>query len=152
MNVTMKLTFEGLIRALRFRQVAVREDIAVGRRDIRGDKQKSSGDQNEEWRERIAKALYEALKNDDELIETLGGEHVYDHVPPKTPFPYVTLGETLSKDWSTASEPGANIFSISRYGRARLDANVCLILPGALPRGSMRSRLKWMGIGSSISC
>ncbi len=54
----------------------------------------------------LQKALYDALKNDEELIETLGGEHVYDHVPPKTPFPYVTLGETLSKDWNTASEPG----------------------------------------------
>ncbi len=52
----MTLTFEGLIRALRFRRAAVREDIAVGRRDTRGDKQKSSGDQNEEWRERIAES------------------------------------------------------------------------------------------------
>lgn len=58
----------------------------------------------------LQKALYEALKNDDELIETLGGEHVYDHVPPKTPFPYITLGETLSKDWSTSSEPGGEHF------------------------------------------
>ncbi|HWT63934.1 MAG TPA: hypothetical protein VN150_15265 [Ochrobactrum sp.] len=56
MNLTMKLTFEGLIRALRFRQAAVREDIAIGRLDTRGDNQKSSGDQNEEWRERIAES------------------------------------------------------------------------------------------------
>lgn len=58
----------------------------------------------------LQKALFEALKNDGELIESLGGERVYDHVPPKTPFPYITLGETLSHDWSTASEPGAEHF------------------------------------------
>ena len=58
----------------------------------------------------LQKALFEALKNDGELIESLGGERVYDHVPPKTPFPYITLGETLSHDWSTASEPGGEHF------------------------------------------
>lgn len=58
----------------------------------------------------LQKALYEALKNDDELIESLGGAHVYDQVPPRTPFPYITLGETLSRDWSTASEAGGEHF------------------------------------------
>lgn len=58
----------------------------------------------------MQKALFEVLKNDDELIETLGGERVYDHVPPRTPFPYVTLGETASRDWSTASENGGEHF------------------------------------------
>ncbi|MBV2142645.1 DUF3168 domain-containing protein [Falsochrobactrum sp. TDYN1] len=58
----------------------------------------------------LQKALFEALRNDGELIETLGGERVYDRVPPKTPFPYITLGETLSRDWSTASEPGGEHF------------------------------------------
>lgn len=35
----------------------------------------------------LQKALFEALKKDDELIESIGGERIYDHVPPKTPFP-----------------------------------------------------------------
>ncbi len=58
----------------------------------------------------LQKALFEALRNDDELIETLGGERIYDHVPPRTPFPYVTLGETMCRDWSTASEDGGEHF------------------------------------------
>ncbi|EEW91417.1 conserved hypothetical protein [Brucella suis bv. 4 str. 40] len=58
----------------------------------------------------LQKALFEALKNDGELIETLGGERVYDHVPARTPFPYVTLGETMCRDWSTASEEGGEHF------------------------------------------
>src|SRR5690606_2536851 len=58
----------------------------------------------------LQKALYEALKSDTDLIETLGGERVYDQVPPRTAFPYITLGETLSRDWSTASEAGGEHF------------------------------------------
>lgn len=50
MNVTMKLTFDGLIRALRFRQSAVREDVSIGRMGVRRESENSSGDQNEEWR------------------------------------------------------------------------------------------------------
>lgn len=56
MNVTMKLTFDGLIRALRFRQTAVREDISIGRLGVRRDSEKPSGDQNEEWRGSIAES------------------------------------------------------------------------------------------------
>lgn len=58
----------------------------------------------------LQKALFEALRNDGDLIGELGGERIYDHVPPKAPFPYVTLGETSSRDWSTASEPGGEHF------------------------------------------
>ncbi|TMV01510.1 DUF3168 domain-containing protein [Brucella haematophila] len=58
----------------------------------------------------LQRALFDALKDDDGLKETLGGERIYDHVPPKTPFPYVTLGETSSRDWSTASEKGDEHF------------------------------------------
>lgn len=58
----------------------------------------------------LQKALFDALKNDSGLAETLGGARIYDHVPPRTPFPYVTLGETASRDWSTASEKGAEHF------------------------------------------
>ncbi|MGU3399801.1 DUF3168 domain-containing protein [Brucellaceae bacterium D45D] len=58
----------------------------------------------------LQKALFDALKNDSGLAETLGGQRVYDGVPPKTPFPYVTLGETASRDWSTASEKGGEHF------------------------------------------
>lgn len=50
MNVTMKLTFEGLIRALRFRQTALHEDISIGRLGAQRESENSSGDRNEEWR------------------------------------------------------------------------------------------------------
>ncbi|MBB5703709.1 hypothetical protein FHS76_003619 [Ochrobactrum daejeonense] len=58
----------------------------------------------------LQRALFEALKNDDELIESIGGEHIYDHVPPKGPFPCVTLGETATRDWNTSTEAGGEHF------------------------------------------
>ncbi len=58
----------------------------------------------------LQKALFEALKNDGQLIEILGGARVYDQVPPRASFPYVTLGDTVSRDWSTASEEGGEHF------------------------------------------
>lgn len=56
MNVTMKLTFDGLIRALRFRQTAVREDISLGRMSVQREREKPNGEQNEEWRGSIAES------------------------------------------------------------------------------------------------
>lgn len=41
MNIAMKLTFDGLVRALRFRQLALREELALKQdmgRDTSGEK------------------------------------------------------------------------------------------------------------------
>ena len=40
------------------------------------------------------------------LVGLLGGEKIYDDVPEETPFPYVTIGQSLMRDWSTATGPG----------------------------------------------
>lgn len=62
MNVAMKLTFNGLIRALRFKQLVVREDIATARPVVQRETEKSSGDHNEEWRERIAESPLSSIE------------------------------------------------------------------------------------------
>ncbi len=46
----------------------------------------------------LQKGLFEALRDDAELAVLLGGKRIHDRVPPKTPFPYVTLGETVSRE------------------------------------------------------
>ncbi|MEN5297339.1 hypothetical protein ABE530_03160 [Brucella sp. TWI559] len=56
MNVTMKLTFDGLVRALRFKQIALREEIATWGSGSRGDKEKLIGEHNEEQRGSIAES------------------------------------------------------------------------------------------------
>lgn len=55
-NVTMKLTFDGLVRALRFKQTALREEIAIGRFDGRGDMGKLIGEHNDERRSSITES------------------------------------------------------------------------------------------------
>jgi len=48
-----------------------------------------------------------ALTGDPALTELLGGPKVFDHVPERASFPYLTLGRTAVVDWSTGTEDGA---------------------------------------------
>ncbi len=54
----------------------------------------------------LQKSIYEALTNDAVLTSLLGGPKIYDDVPQNPSYPYVTLGQSLARDWSTGSEDG----------------------------------------------
>ncbi len=54
----------------------------------------------------LQKAIYEKLIADTELTSLLGGPHVHDDVPRGTAPPYVTIGQSTVRDWSTGSEDG----------------------------------------------
>lgn len=43
---------------------------------------------------------------DGAVVAALGGARVYDDVPKRAEFPYLTFGQTTERDWSTATEPG----------------------------------------------
>ena len=47
MNITMKLTFDGLVRALRFKELGLRENITIGLKPSNSDAIKTRGEQNE---------------------------------------------------------------------------------------------------------
>jgi hypothetical protein len=49
-------------------------------------------------------AVYGALTTNTELLAALGGPHIYDHVPRKTPPPYVTFAQSTVRDWSSGSQ------------------------------------------------
>jgi hypothetical protein len=71
----------------------------------------------------LQQAVFAALTADAELMGLLGGAHVFDGAPRNAAQPYVHLGEMNARDWSTATEPGAEIlFSVvawsGRPGRA----------------------------------
>lgn len=52
-------------------------------------------------------AVVAALSQNATLTEMTGGHpRVFDAVPPKTPYPYLTIGQTIERDWSTGSEDG----------------------------------------------
>ena len=55
----------------------------------------------------LQRAIHAALAGDGVLVGLLGGPQVFDDAPQATGFPFVTLGATTERDWSTATEDGA---------------------------------------------
>ena len=52
----------------------------------------------------LQKAVYRALTTDAKVAVALGGRHVYDHVPRRTPRPYVTFARRTLRDQSSGTE------------------------------------------------
>lgn len=66
----------------------------------------------------LQKALLAVLKADGALKKLINGR-VYDRVPAKSDFPYVTLGSSNIYDWSTATERGSeHLFTLNIWNRA----------------------------------
>jgi hypothetical protein len=55
----------------------------------------------------LQKALVATLTAYAALTALLGAARVYDVPPNDTPYPYVTIGQSSSRDWSTGVEEGA---------------------------------------------
>lgn len=54
----------------------------------------------------LQKAIHAALSGDAALT-ALVGAGIHDAVPREAAFPYVTIGDAQIRDWSTATESGA---------------------------------------------
>jgi hypothetical protein len=54
----------------------------------------------------LQRAVFTVLAGDGELATLLGGAHVFDGAPRNAVAPYVHLGETVARDWSTATDAG----------------------------------------------
>jgi len=54
----------------------------------------------------LQQAIFTTLTGSTVLVNYLGGEKIYNDTPEDTPFPYVTIGQSLMRDWSTASDQG----------------------------------------------
>ena len=52
----------------------------------------------------LQKAVYRALTTNAKVAVALGGRHVYDHVPRRTPRPYVTFARRTVRDQSSSTE------------------------------------------------
>lgn len=67
----------------------------------------------------LQKGLYEALLGDAMLTGLLGGANIFDRVPQDAGFPYVALGQTVDRDWSTGTEDGReHILTVHVFSRA----------------------------------
>lgn len=74
-------------------------------------------------------AVHAALSANTALTGLLGGSRVYDDVPRGVEFPYVTLGESTVRDWSTGSEDGQeHVLTIHVWSRATGEREVSQIM------------------------
>lgn len=83
----------------------------------------------------LQKAVFAALIADTALTAALGGERVYDAVPPNAAFPYISFGRTSGFDWSTGTENGAEqLFTLHVWSKARGKTEVLEIMELARAR------------------
>ena len=55
----------------------------------------------------LQSAIAGALAANPSLTALTGGSsRVFDDVPPGTPYPYLTIGQSIERDWSTGTEDG----------------------------------------------
>lgn len=67
----------------------------------------------------LQKGIYSALSASPSVTSLLGGARIYDDVPRDAAFPYVTLGQTTVRDWSTGSEDGhEHLLTLHVWSRA----------------------------------
>ena len=55
----------------------------------------------------LQQAIFACLTSDSALVTLLGGARVYDDVPERGAFPYVTFAPGIERDWSTGSGVGS---------------------------------------------
>jgi Protein of unknown function (DUF3168) len=68
----------------------------------------------------LHKAIVARLSSDAALLAQLGSAKIYDRPPANAKLPYVSIGQTLSYDWSTASETGhEHLVTLHVWSRAR---------------------------------
>jgi len=84
----------------------------------------------------LQKGIYETLAGDPTLTGLLGGAKIFDRVPQDARFPYVTLGHTQDRDWSTGTEDGREhiltFHVFSRVGGARETQEIIAAVDEAL--------------------
>lgn len=67
----------------------------------------------------LQRAVFSALSKDAALVALLGSAKIYDDVPQRTDFPYVSFGQSTERDWSTATEDGAeHLVTLHVWSRA----------------------------------
>lgn len=71
----------------------------------------------------VLRAVHAALVADAELVALLGGARVHEFVPARARPPYISLAIVAVRDWSTATEGGAEVeMSVTTWSEAsRLD-------------------------------
>ena len=72
---------------------------------------------NSSWS--LQRSIYDALVGDAGVLGLLGSARIFDDVPQRSAFPYLTLGQTTVRDWSTGSDDGdEHLLTLHVWSRA----------------------------------
>jgi len=67
----------------------------------------------------LQRGIYQALANSSELGALLGGTRIYDDLPQAASYPFISLGQSMLRDWSTGMEDGAeHLLTLHVWSRA----------------------------------
>ncbi len=67
----------------------------------------------------LQKSIFAALTASPAVTGLLGGARVFDDVPPGAEYPYLTIGESAARDWSTGTDAGdEHILTLHVWSRA----------------------------------
>jgi len=67
----------------------------------------------------LQQAIFDTLTGDARLVALLGAPRIYDDVPQRTPHPYVTIGQSTIRDWSTGTDSGEeHLLTLHVWSRA----------------------------------
>lgn len=67
----------------------------------------------------LQSAIFAKLTGDAVVTALLGGERMYDDVPVRAEFPYITFGQSSDRDWSTGTESGSeHLMTLHVWSRA----------------------------------
>jgi hypothetical protein len=67
----------------------------------------------------LQRGIHQALASSSNLGALLGGTRIYDDPPQAASYPFITLGQSLLRDWSTGTEDGAeHLLTLHVWSRA----------------------------------
>jgi Protein of unknown function (DUF3168) len=67
----------------------------------------------------LQRGIYQALANSSELGVLLGGTRIDGDAPRAASYPFISLGQSLIRDWSTGTEEGAeHLLTLHVWSRA----------------------------------
>lgn len=77
----------------------------------------------------LQQAIFQKLSSDAATIAALGGTRIYDDVPTRAEFPFLTFGQSTERDWSTGTDSGQEhlvTLHVWSRGRGRKEAETAI--------------------------
>lgn len=68
----------------------------------------------------LQQAIFSKLATGSATVAALGGARIYDDVPARAEFPFLTFGQSTERDWSTGADQGyEHTITLHAWSRGR---------------------------------